>query len=221
MTTPCRSSMSRRSESVLGLMPGHACSSCMKRRGAFGKVVNDERRPLGGDDLRACGDRAALVVCLVHRSFHERHPTPPHGRQLSKGKWPAQALNRVRRAIPAPRSAAAPALVDRPDDQRLAATRVAGGEDAVAARWRSRVAATLPRASRSTPSSSRSALLGAEEAHREQHELGRPRLLRARDEVERRRRRVFCCQRSARPSRRLRSAVVEIEKSRSPPSFSA
>src|SRR5215211_875875 len=33
MTIPSPSSMCSRSESVRGLMPGHACSSCMNRRG--------------------------------------------------------------------------------------------------------------------------------------------------------------------------------------------
>ena len=46
------------------------------------------------------------------------------------------------------------ALVDRPDDQRLAAARVAGGEDAVRPTSRSAGASALPRASRSTPSCS-------------------------------------------------------------------
>ena len=54
--------MSSRSESVRGLIPGHACSSSMNRRGPFGEVVDDQRRPLRRDHLRGRRDGAVRVV---------------------------------------------------------------------------------------------------------------------------------------------------------------
>ena len=71
------------------------------------------------------------------------------------------------------------ALVDRPHDQRLAAARVTGGEDAVGGR---RVRARLGVAARVALDAQRleQLLLGREEAHRQQHELDRVRLLGAR-----------------------------------------
>ena len=66
-------------------------------------------------------------------------------------------------------------FADRPDDERLAAPHVAGGENL---RHRGRVepvpsvsALTLPRASFATPSSSSRPLHGADETHREQHQI--------------------------------------------------
>ena len=91
-----------------------------------------------------------------------------------------------RRAVEAPQVAvdhprALAALVDRPDDQRLAAARVAGGEHARRRRSRSGGASTLPRASSSTPSCvDAAAVLGVQEAHRQQHQLGRQLALGAR-----------------------------------------
>ena len=69
------------------------------------------------------------------------------------------------------------ALADRPDDQRLAAAHVAGGEDLVdvglvAAASPRCGALALPRASRSTPKASSTDGHRADEAHRQQHQVG-------------------------------------------------
>ena len=117
---------------------------------------------------------------------------------------------------------AAPALVDRPDDQRLAAARVAGGEDAATRGLVAGASRTLPRASRSRPSARAAPRLGPEEAHREQHEVGLEPSLGAGDRRERRRARVLATQWIAlRRGRRRRRGGRRDAKSRSPPSLSA
>ena len=178
--------------------------------------MDDQRRPLGGDDLRGRGDRAVRIVCVVHRPFHTGQSTPRRAPQLSKGKeLPVQAIG-ARRATRARRRAPA-ALVDRPHDQRLAAACVACGEHA-GERCRERRRATLLRASRSTPrpraalapgrgSPSRAARARPAASPPSQGTSsngGAP---------------LFCTQwmRSTRPS--PESRVVETAKSRSPPSF--
>src|SRR4051794_35602426 len=73
---------------------------------------------------------------------------------------------------------APPALVDRPHDERLAAPCVARGEDSRRARRKALAALGAEALERRE--------LRADEAHREEHEVGGAALLRAGDRLERR-----------------------------------
>src|SRR6478735_4605745 len=180
--------MSRRSESVRGLIPGHACSSCMKRR-----APSERSWTISGVHLvamiSAVAATAQLPSCV---SFMVRFM----GRSLLGG--PVQSYRSksgsTGAGIPAvepfaDRGRATPSLVDRPDDQRLPAARVARGEDA---RHRGREPGCLDVAALVTLGAEavEELLLRAEEAHREQDEPGGVRLLAAGHELEGRQTRV-------------------------------
>src|SRR6476661_4080501 len=123
--------MSRRSDSVLGLIPGQACSSCMKRRGP-----SERSWTISGVHLVAMISAVAataqfpwswmsFIVLLMARML-----LPSSVRRYRKGSG---ALSSAFPAVE-PRSdlrCALAAFVDRPDDQRLAPPCIAGREDAV------------------------------------------------------------------------------------------
>src|SRR6476660_9224459 len=123
--------MSSRSESVRGLMPGQAFSSCMKRRGP-----SERSWTISGVHLVAMISAVAataqfpwswmsFIVLLMARILLS---SPVRCYRNESG-----ALSSAFHAIE-PRGdlrGALPALVDRPDDQRLAPPGVARGEDAV------------------------------------------------------------------------------------------
>src|SRR5437868_15260325 len=123
--------MSSRSESVRGLMPGQAFSSCMKRRGP-----SERSCTISGVHLVAMISALAapaqfpwswmsFIVLLMARIL-----LPPAVRGYRNGSG---ALSSAFGTIE-PRGdlgGALPALVDRPHDQRLAPPRIAGGKDAV------------------------------------------------------------------------------------------
>src|SRR5258705_5696454 len=123
--------MSSRSESVRGLMPGHAFSSCMKRRGP-----SDRSWTISGVHLVAMISAVAataqfpwswmsFIVLLMARIL-----LPLTVRRYRKGSG---ALSSAFQTVEPHRDfrGALPALVDCPDDQLLAPPRIAGGKDAV------------------------------------------------------------------------------------------
>src|SRR4051794_28564419 len=89
----------------------------------------------------------------------------------------------IGREVPVDLGGALAAFADRPDDERLPAARISGREDAVRGRGVARrlhVGALVAL----DPQLVEQALLGTEEAHRQQDEPGVVLLLRARNEVE-------------------------------------
>src|SRR5436305_3866604 len=143
--------MSSRSESVRGLMPGQACSSCMNRRGP-----SERSWTISGVHLVATISAVAataqswswtsfmvrfmgrsLLVACGHSYPKESdlgEPADPaaneHTRRRRAGLRGARTLGGRVEPL-ADRGCALAALVDRPDDQRLAAARVSRREDAV------------------------------------------------------------------------------------------
>src|SRR4051812_37153939 len=119
--------MSSRSESVRGLMPGHACSSCMKR------LAPSERScTISGVHFVAMISAVAateqvpswvsFIVRFMARSLLRRATCNYRNESDRVGVGPVEpGAHRLR---------AAPTLVDRPDDQRLPSPGVAGREDA-------------------------------------------------------------------------------------------
>src|SRR5205823_4598443 len=173
--------MSRRSESVRGLMPGHACSSSMNRRGP-----SERSWTITGVHFVAMISAVAATAqfsCLC-TSFIVRLMTTmllrATGSRYRNGSGTLAARE--------PRidgCSTLPPLVDRPDDQRLPAPRVSRGKDAVDRRCIARRVDVAARVALDAERVERRRLR-SEEAHREEDELGRARLLRARHQVERR-----------------------------------
>ena len=111
---------------------------------------------------------------------------PRRRRRPGRRSWraPAPSSRRLEVAVDHPRALAA--LVDRPDDQRLPAARVAGGEhagDARLVRRRLDVAALVLLDAELVD---RAVVLRVQEAHREQHEVGAQLAPGALDRLERR-----------------------------------
>ena len=158
-------------------------------------------------------------VALLRRVGAERRASRS-ARDAPADSSRARVARGQARAGTVDRLGALPAFADRPDDERLAAACVAGGEYASARR---RVGAALGVAARiaSRRRALEQRLLGMQEAHREQDEVGRVRLLGAGRSSSNggspRVLRPWTCSTLPSPM----SLVVEIAKSRSPPSLSA
>src|SRR3954451_16902711 len=178
-----RSSMSRRSERVRGLMPGQACSSCMNRR-----APSERSWTIRGVHLVAMISAVAateqLSSCVSFMvRFMARSLLAVRARSYrSKSDSVRSRLGCVE---PLAHGVCAPTtLVDPPHDQELPAARVACREDAGnrgrEARCR-QVAAPVALGAEAVDQ----VLLRAEEPHREQDEACRARLLRPGDQVER------------------------------------
>src|SRR6267142_934887 len=182
---PWLSSMSRRSESVRGLIPGQACSSCMKRRGPSERswTINGVHFVAMISAVAATAQFSctwtSFIVLLITRILLGA----PGGRYRNGSGSSVAVRGRVQPGVHGRR--ALPALVDRPDDQRLAAPRVPCREDAVD---RGEVAGRIDVAARVTVHAEavEHGHLGPEEPHCKQDEVGGPRLLGAVDELERR-----------------------------------
>src|SRR6478752_1268031 len=176
--------MSRRSESVRGLIPGQACSSCMERR-----APSERSWMIRGVHLVAMISAVAATeqlpscVSFMVRFMGRSLLGPPARSYRSK----SDSLGaRVLAVEPfADGRCAAPALVDRPDNQRLTAAGIARCEDA---RDRGRKPGCRDVAARIALCTEpvEQLLLRPEEAHREQDELGWARLLTAGHGLERR-----------------------------------
>ena len=114
-----------------------------------------------------------LVLLLLGGSATRGARRPGQAERPLGTAWPCSPPRLPGGEPAVDRRGALAALVDRPHDQRLAAARVAGGEHA-GDRRRVASARRRCRAGRgSTPSCSSSACSRMEEAHREQHEVGR------------------------------------------------
>src|SRR3954452_7149348 len=119
--------MSRRSESVRGLMPGHACSSCMKRRGPSERswTINGVHFVAMISAVAATAQFRCSWTSFIVRFMWLMLLGSPGGcyRNGSVGGCSREPRVDGRRAPPA--------LVDRPHDQRLPAPRVARREHSI------------------------------------------------------------------------------------------
>src|SRR3954465_3250344 len=180
--------MSRRSESVRGLMPGQACSSCMNRR-----APSERSWTISGVHFVAMISAAAAteqlpscVSFMVRFMARSLLGCPGHSYRCKSGS--------IRTGIGAVEPEAdgggtAPALVDRPHHEGPPPTGGARREDAGDRRGELRrrdVAACVALGAEAVDE----ATLRPEEAHRHQQDLGRARLLGARTRLERRHTRV-------------------------------
>src|SRR5262249_7399634 len=173
--------MSRRSESVRGLMPGHACSSSMKRRGPserswtmtgvhFVAMIS----AVAATAQFSCSCTSFIVRLMTKMLLGATGGCYRNG----SGTVPvAEPRGDPRRALPS--------LVARRHDERRPAARVAGGDHAVDGGGVSRGVAVPARVALHAERFEHR-LLRPQEAHSEQDENRRPRLLRAGHELERR-----------------------------------
>src|SRR4051794_15252152 len=173
--------MSSRSERVRGLMPGHACSSSMNRRGPSERswTITGVHFVAMISAVAATAQFSCSCTSFIVRLMAKMLLGASGGRYRNGSGTLAAREPRIdgRRALPT--------FVDRPDDQRLSAPRVSRGEHAVNGRRVTRcvdvaapVALDAERVERRR--------LGPEKAHREQDEVRRVPLLRAGHELERR-----------------------------------
>src|SRR3954470_7129563 len=119
--------MSRRSERVRGLMPGHACSSSMNRRGPSERscTITGVHFVAMISAVAATAQFSCWCTSFIVRLMMKMLLGAPGGRYRDRTGSNAAREPRV----DGPRAPAP--LVDRPHDQRLSATCVAGCEDAV------------------------------------------------------------------------------------------
>src|SRR5689334_9070667 len=122
--------MSSRSESVRGLMPGHACSSSMNLRGP-----SERSWTISGVHLVAMISAVAATaqswswVSFIVRFISTSLLGAVAVRYRNESGFASRAVTLVEPLAHRARTPAA--LVDRPDDQRLPTAGVAGGEHAV------------------------------------------------------------------------------------------